>query len=100
MKRSVLCTEPAPDGSPSRAAKILLTGTEFHFGGHEEIPTEEIRYQGSSFTRLAADEPEGFSYLEIRVSLLEMGRRKDPPPFQGWPLRSGVSWRPPRNWWV
>ena len=25
-ERSVLCTEPAPDGSPSRAAIILLTG--------------------------------------------------------------------------
>ena len=25
-KRSVLCTEPAPSGSPSRAANLLLTG--------------------------------------------------------------------------
>ena len=56
VKRSVLFTEPAPDGSASRAAKILLTGgcicNGSSFGGHycrfegkmQEIWEKEVHY--------------------------------------------------------
>jgi hypothetical protein len=50
--------------------------TAYDFGAKQELPTEDIKYQGTPHTRLPADE--SFPYLGIRASLVEMGRRKGP----------------------
>ena len=50
--------------------------TAYDFGAGQELPTEDIKYQGKALTRLPADE--SFPYLGIRASLVEIGRRKGP----------------------
>ena len=50
--------------------------TAYDFAAREELPTDEIRYQGSPLTRLPADE--SFPYLGVRASLVRMGKRKGP----------------------
>jgi hypothetical protein len=53
-----------------------LTANRCNIHTGQEMPTEDIKYQGKPLTRLPADE--SFPYLWIRASLVEMGRRKGP----------------------
>jgi hypothetical protein len=61
-------------GMRIKLKKSLITA--YDFGAGQELPTEDIKYQGKPLTRLPADE--SFPYLGIRASLVEMGRRKGP----------------------
>ena len=62
--------------SGMRIKLIKSVITAYDFAAREELPTDEIRYNGSPLTRLPADE--SFPYLGVRASIVEIGRKKGP----------------------